>query len=392
MGRFWPAAAFALMCLVVPGLGRAEIIVVNSTIDAPDASPNDGVCRTTFRRCTLRAAIQASYLFENPTIILPAGTYTLTLPGAGEDRGATGDLDLRTVTIVGAGAKTTIVDGGGLDRVFDLVPGAQVDLYGLTIRNGSADNGGGIRNGFDGELTLTDVEVAGNAATRAGGGIYNCAFSIGPPVQLCQFHLVNVTVAENSAAGAGGGIAAIGPVFTLHTVTISGNSAAVGGALYIGPSASLDATIASATIVDNTANEGSGIFLDLNTSATAVNTMVAANLGSDCGGPGTLTSSGHNFDSDATCNLVHPTDLPSAPPLVGPLADNGGALRTHALLAASPAIDAGENGTCARRDQRRRPRPVDGDLDGTATCDVGAYEYEPASSPSGSENSEKAGA
>ena len=67
---------------------------------------------------------------------MPAGTYTLTIPGAGEDAGATGDLNIRDhVTIVGAGAASTIVDGGGLDRVFKVNFGT-VTISGLTVRNG----------------------------------------------------------------------------------------------------------------------------------------------------------------------------------------------------------------------------------------------------------------
>ena len=54
---------------------------------------------------------------------------------------------------------------------------------------------------------------------------------------------------------------------------------------------------------------------------------------------------------------------------------------THALLLGSPAIDAGDPATpgsggsaCESKDQRDWVRPIDADLDGTARCDIGAYE------------------
>src|SRR5262245_49409250 len=79
---------------------------VNSTIDAIDTAPGDGACASTASGdCTLRAAVmEANALAGDDVINLPAGIYTLTLTGANEDAGLTGDLDITgTVTIEGAG-------------------------------------------------------------------------------------------------------------------------------------------------------------------------------------------------------------------------------------------------------------------------------------------------
>jgi hypothetical protein len=60
-------------------------------------------------------------------------------------------------------------------------------------------------------------------------------------------------------------------------------------------------------------------------------------------------------------------------PLLGPLANNGGPTFTHALLPGSPALDALTE-SCPVTDQRGVARPYDGDGDGVALCDIGAFE------------------
>ena len=57
------------------------------------------------------------------TIVLPSGTYTLTIAGTGENGGAMGDLDIKgDLTITGAATGTTIVDGAEIDRIFEIMP------------------------------------------------------------------------------------------------------------------------------------------------------------------------------------------------------------------------------------------------------------------------------
>jgi hypothetical protein len=57
-------------------------------------------------------------------------------------------------------------------------------------------------------------------------------------------------------------------------------------------------------------------------------------------------------------------------PRLGPLADNGGPTRTHALLLGSPAVDAASTPDCPTTDQRGVSRPQG------AACDIGSYERE----------------
>ncbi|MEZ4767380.1 MAG: CSLREA domain-containing protein [Caldilineales bacterium] len=98
-----------LLLAVGTGVAAAAGIEVNSVVDAPDAIPGDGLCETSVPgQCTLRAAVQeANALPGAETVVVPPGTYLLTLAGADEDEAATGDLDITgDTTIKGAGLPT----------------------------------------------------------------------------------------------------------------------------------------------------------------------------------------------------------------------------------------------------------------------------------------------
>ena len=290
-------------------------------------------------------------------------------PGDTIDFSVTGTITLtsdvlnlsRNLTIKGPGATNLTVSGNNVYEVF-YVGGVTVNISGITISDGYYSDGSGIRN--NGTLTLTNVTLSGNSADNYGGGIRNYGNG--------TLTLTNVTLSGNSASS-GGGIRNDGTL-TLTNVTLSGNSAEVGG----GIANNGTSTLTNVTLSGNSAEVGGGIWEGYGTgiSASLRNTIVASNTGGNCGGPGTITSLGHNLESGTDCGFTQTGDQQSADPELGPLALNApGTTETFALESGSPAIDAGDNADLPPTDQRGAVRIWDGDGNGTAIVDIGAYEY-----------------
>ena len=135
-----------LSAVLVDRPAAAVTFTVDSAVDAVDILPGDGVCADLFGECTLRAAVQeTNALAGADEIVLPACTYLLTRVGI-EQEALAGDLDVSdALTITGAGAATTIVDGDDTNGVFDVRSGS-LAMSGTTVRRGLQENGraGGI--------------------------------------------------------------------------------------------------------------------------------------------------------------------------------------------------------------------------------------------------------
>jgi len=188
-----------------------------------------------------------------------------------------------------------------------------------------------------------------------------------------------------------------GAALTVVNSTISGNRTNGHGAGILHLSEGL-VSLNNVTIVNNVADadgngtgDGGGIYHDDSFGGTlnVQNTLIANNTDptSDPDCFGTLTSQGYNLikTASAGCNIVGDTtgNITGQDALLGSLANNGGPTETHALLPGGPAIDAGNDATCEATDQRGEPRPADGNQDGTAICDIGAYEVQPPPVPIG---------
>src|SRR5919202_3569235 len=404
--------------LLTPGLfigvagALAAPIAVNTFLDDTAANGN----------CTLREAIIAANTNAAvdacpaggsgvDTIALPPGTYQLTLPGAGEDAAATGDLDiLGDLRIAGAGAGSTTIDATGLgDRVFHVLAGT-AGISGVKIKGGTTTaNGGGIPNAAT--LTVTAVRVLNNPAGGSGGGIANqggltvaratiggnaagnsggCIFAYTGPgaaptktIDVTQSAIVNNTAGPGTATPGkfGGGVANFGnSVVTITNSTISSNRAADSGAGIYNDDYDLagtanDVKLTNATISHNTGLIGTGGILNagrIDSKGTLVALNMAAPGPDDCRSSGTqvFNSLDFNLIQNGGCQLsgAVANNKTGKDPLLGPLQYNGGETVTRALLRGSPAIDAIPAGNCPATDQRGYLRPA------SKPCDIGAYE------------------
>ena len=366
------AVFVALAAMLLPAaVARAATFNVTTQTDEDNA----GACFAGDPDCALREALNAANgapLGQADTINLPAGNYVLRLGSLFSSR-------LQPVTVNGAGARTTFIDGNGATQVWNNSQAGDATLSGLTIRNGSFTGahlaGGGISN--SGAMTLTNVAVQGNNVSGEGGGIYHDG---------SRLTLTNVTVNNNQAnsgadlggpfAGSGGGLYVAGPGVTLTNVTVSGNSAGVdpagngGGIFNNGPGTM---AMTNVTVAGNTVDSvGSGAGLFNNSGLTLRNSILAGNLrgaaAENCVNRSPITSAGGNLESGTDCGLPSTGNRRGVNPLLGPLQNNGGQTDTRALMAGSPAIDLGTSTGCPATDQRGVGRPQ-----GPA-CDSGAFE------------------
>jgi len=323
--------------------------------------------------------------------------------------------------------------GGGIYADSELDPAvttAKLRVEKTIVRNNQAASyGGGINTAYYLTQEYLDSSIEGNTVGNAGassdsymgGGGLNLN-QMGNDGQSNYLHMRNVTIANNTSFGSGGGMALSGKTVRVDHVTVSGNvargqggAAGDGGGIYWSGNAVAD--LRHLTITNNRANAdgtggGLGGGIALNTSdpdgdLTLHNSIIVGNFagtgstaddlnrwfntpandpsaqGLNAASAGNLVGAGGSANAVKLNAAANQLNVSAAAARLAPLADNGGIGQTHALLAGSPALDAGVNAlvpTGVTTDQRGAgfPRILDaGDADPTATVDVGALEMFP---------------
>jgi hypothetical protein len=251
----------------------------------------------------------------------------------------------------------------------------------MTIRNSvigsnQADSSAAGLSNVAGSLTITTTTVSNNKATRDAGGVANDgSLTVNASTFSGNLSGYNCAGADCNQSFAGGLLNTATGTANVFNSTFSGNTCkgSGGGMLNLGT-----LHLFSSTVVNNSCGFSPGLASNASGHTYLKNTILAKNTGpgGDC--TSSVTSLGHNLVGTlGNCSIGGTTagNLVGVDPNVGLLANNGGTTFTHALLAGSPAIDAGDPAGCTdtaghllTTDQRGFSRTV-----GRA-CDIGSYE------------------
>ena len=278
-------------------------------------------------------------------------------------------------------------DGGGM-RNYNSNP----SLSNVTFANNSASNGGGMYNNSS-NPTLENVTFSGNSASQSSGGMFN---------SLSNPSLTDVAFSANSAVAYGGGMMNV--YFSIPSLTnvsfVENNAGKSGGGMINDYSSPLLVNVTFSS--NHSVNEGGGLFNNYSSNPSLRNVTFTGNSAgsSNFGGAiynfrssptltnaivwGNTPEQDQIYNGEAASMAITYSDIQGSgytdtgniniDPFLGGLADNGGFTQTHSLSAGSAAIDAGDPFNCPATDQRGFLGSIDGDGDGTAVCDMGAYE------------------
>ena len=327
---FYPVVAYVPNSAGGGGLATYHGVMISGSVIAHNFAGCDSrtqLCHSAFgggMRVSGALEISTSAIYDNTAEA--QGVFQDAIANGGGCYSVYGDIHVVNSTISDNHLRGNAAErrGGGLFTAGGFAPDEDVVIAGSTLDNNSADKGGGL---FDkaGKLNIIDSTISGNSAGTAGGALY----ALGSAYGARAWKLSNSTITRNSA-GSGGGIV------DNHDPDL-------------GPT-----ELQSSIVAENINLTGTTYDVDIGsvyagvTIAGANNLIIAAN------------------------GITLPPDTLDAAPLLGPLQDNGGATRTHALLEGSPAIDAGNNASNLDFDQRGEGFAR---MAG-ASADIGAFEVQ----------------
>jgi hypothetical protein len=370
---FWRLQLLALFAVVIALPHSVHAATINVT-GTGDTLSNNGVC--TIREAIINANNDAATWTDcaagsgSDTIVLPAGTITMTIPNtpssfSPEELALRGDLDITSSMTISGNAAGSTINGGALDRIFDInpdkdgdfatpTPAIAVHINDLTITNGRQNDVGAARIQANATVTMRNCTVSNSVswANDAGGiGILSGG----------SLTMINCTVSGNSALLLDGGIKSEGTL-NLTNCTIINNNAVHNRGHGVGCSGGT-CNLRNTIIVGN----GSAVSADTEGAITSLGYNIIGKLTDDAGNPLTVITATTGDQFGVTPAQVH----------LGPLATNGGPTKTHALISPSIAIDKGQS-SGSLTDQRGSTRPCDDpaitNAIGGDGADVGAFE------------------
>jgi hypothetical protein len=407
-----PDLCFATYNDDLPGFSTPDASAVQQAVDAASSGDTVKVAGTCVGVQTRNDLTQTVYISKSLTL---EGGHTQS------DWTLEPDLDSYTTTLNANYAGRVIVISGTqnvtLDSLFlmggQAEDGSLFNLGGgiwtnsvLTLTNSfiisnSAQSGGGMCN-WGVNTVLNDMTFSGNSASIFGGAMLNLAlFADSSPVMTdvtfsgnsagyggaivnhgdyweSSPKLTNINFSGNSAINDGGAMYNFvydgdsSPILT--NVTFSGNSAdGIGGAMYnfVFNMGTCSPQIRNSILWNNKDKSGTStisatIFLTGSATTTLTHSLVQSSMPGGSWIGGSYVDGGGNIDTDPM--FIEPINPSTAHTTTGNLR----------LQKGSPAIDTGENVYIMGfpTDLDGKERIVDGNLDGTPTVDMGAYEYQ----------------
>jgi hypothetical protein len=247
------------------------------------------------------------------------------------------------------------------------VRGGIATKYSTISGNSATSRAGGVY--VNGNATVLATTISGNSAASFGG-----IDAYSPTPAGNTFELGNSTVSGNTATLTTGGMWVNSGTTYLYNSTIAFNSAPVYAGVILNSYGAM-AVMLESTLISN------------NSVGLSDNDLFTTGTGMTING-GNVVTPANNLIRATNATLPHDTKVSC--PLLGPLNNNGGLTKTHALGSTSPAIDRGNTvgtgGGAGMYDQRgsstangvrnylRESAPI-GSID-PPVADIGAYEVQ----------------